>query len=338
MEELFMRKILIGFMSIMLVILIALGGYVYKLINAVSEADIAHAADNITTEPIDKEDLGIPETAPKEEDTNVINVLLLGLDRRDKNERGRSDAMMIATLDKKNGQLKLASLMRDTYVYIPGHGKNRLNAAYSLGGPALAIKTVNQNFNLNITRYVTVDFFALEKIINTLGGVEIDVKKSEIKYLHQYLDELNKLDKKSKSPYLKQAGLQTLDGKQAVAYARIRYVGNGDFERTERQRRVLSAIFDKIKNISVFKIPDLVADIFPYAETNISVKEAVSMGTSVLKLDDKQIYQFRVPVDGTFQNKIINGMDVLVPDLEKNTELLHNFLLEKIEKVEEEQK
>lgn len=326
-----MKKILIGFMTIMLIVLIGLGGYVYKLINAVAEADAAHAAGNTTNTAIDKNDLGISENAPNEKDTNVINVLLFGLDRRNKNENSRSDAMMIATLDKKNGQLKLTSLMRDMYVYIPGHGKNRLNAAYAFGGPALAIKTINQNFNLNITRYVSVDFFALAEIIDTLGGVEIDVKKSEIKVLHQYLDELNKLDKKNKSPYLKKAGLQTLDGKQAVAYARIRYVGNGDFERTERQRRVLSALFDKVKSINVLKIPDLIADILPYTETNIPASEIISMGTSVLTLKDKEIHQFRVPVDGAFEGKTVNGMSVLVPDIEKNTEMLHKFLHEKVE-------
>lgn len=330
-----MKKFLVGFMSIMLIILVAMGGYIYKLIVAVSEAEAANGTE-IVDIPIDKEDLGISETAPDEKDTNVINVLLFGLDRRSKSGSARSDAIMIATLDKKNGQLKLTSLMRDTYVYIPGHGKNKLNAAYAFGGPALAIKTINQNFNLNITRYVTVDFFALEKIINTLGGVEIDVKKSEIKYLHQYLDELNSLDKKNKSPYLKKSGLQTLDGKQAVAYSRIRYVGNADFERTARQRRVLSALFDKVKTMSILKIPDLVADIFPYTETNIPMNEIISMGKTVLGLKDKEIYQFRLPADGAFKGERINGMDVLVPDMEKNTQLLHDFLYNKVEKPIEE--
>ena len=331
-----MKKFLVGFMTVMLIILIGMGGYVYKLIVAVSEADAAHGAENIVHTPIDKEDLGISDTAPDEKDTNVINVLLFGLDRRSKSGNARSDAIMIATLDKKNGQLKLTSLMRDSYVDIPGHGKNRLNAAYSFGGPVLAIKTVNQNFNLNITRYVTVDFFALEKIINTLGGVDIDVKQSEIKYVNQYLQELNSLDKKNKSPYLKKAGLQTLDGKQAVAYSRIRYVGNGDFERTERQRRVLAALFDKVKNMSVLKVPDLVADIFPYTETNIPISEIVSMGTTVLGLEDKEIYQFRIPADGAFEGKRINGMDVLALDMEKNIQLLHDFLHNKTEKTVEE--
>src|SRR5690606_23006837 len=123
------------------------------------------------------------------------------------------------------------------YVSIPGRKDNRINAAYSFGGPKLAMQTINQNFNLDITRYVTVDFFGLEEIIDAMGGVDIDVKEKEVNHLNKILNELNSLDKKNRtSPGITRSGLQTLNGRQAVAYSRIRKVGHGDTERTERQR------------------------------------------------------------------------------------------------------
>ena len=109
---------------------------------------------------------------------------------------------MIATVDKKNGQLKLASVMRNLYVPIPDRRDNRINAAYSFGGPMLAMKTINQNFNLDITRYVSVDFFGLEEIINAIGGVEIDVKQKEIKHINSVITQLNELDKQKGNPLI----------------------------------------------------------------------------------------------------------------------------------------
>ncbi len=326
-----MKKVLVGVLGVLLVVLIGIGGYIYRIIDAISEAEqMARENPQWKEWEDDSDNFGIPEEAPPEKDTEVINVLLLGTDRRNPNENGRSDAILIATLDKKNGQLKLTSIMRDLYVSIPGRKDNRINAAYSFGGPKLAMQTINQNFNLNITRYVTVDFFGLEEIINAMGGVDIDVKEKEVKHLNNIIAQLNDLDKKNRtSPGITKAGLQTLNGRQAVAYSRIRKVGHGDAERTERQRRVLSAMFNKMKSINPLKLPDLVASIIPYADTNIPISEIITLGTSVLGVKDKHIYQYRVPADNTFSSQRIRGMAVYVPDIEKNRELLHQFLYEK---------
>ena len=283
------------------------------------------------------EDLGISDSAPDEDDTGVINVLLFGLDRRNTNEKGsRSDAIMIATVDKKHKKLKLTSLMRDMYVSIPEKQDHKLNSAYAYGGPALAIKTVNTNFDLDIKRYATIDFFGLEKVIDALGGVEIDVQDKEIKYLNIALNELNSIDESgNKSPHVQNGGLQTLDGKQAVAYCRIRYVGRDDFERTERQRRVLSQMFQKVKDINVTDAPKLASSILPYVETNMSNTEIITIGTSVLGFKDKNIYQYRIPVDGTYTGQTIKKMSVLVPDMPTNKNLLHEFIYESNGNMEE---
>ncbi|MGI5850778.1 MAG: LCP family protein [Clostridiales bacterium] len=321
-----MKKVLVGVLAVLLIILVGIGGYIYKIIGALSDMD---------NSPIiwdeNPGDFGIPESAPIEEDTGTINILLLGTDRRNRNENGRSDAIMIATVDKKNGQLKLSSIMRDLYVSIPDRKDNRINAAYSFGGPMLAMKTINQNFNLNITRYVSVDFFGLEEIINAIGGVEIDVKQKEIKYINSVINELNKLDKQNRtSPQLTEAGVQTLDGKQAVAYSRIRKVGDGDSERTERQRRVMTQIFNQMKSINPMKLPNLVASLIPYTDTNIPASDIISLGTTVLTMKDKKIYQYRVPAKDTYKSQTIRGMAVYVPDLDANTKQLHDFLYNKV--------
>jgi len=287
--------------------------------------------DKIVEKPLEEtpEELGISESAPKEEETGVINILLFGLDSRVEGKNSRSDTIMIATIDKKNQAVKLTSLMRDMYVSIPGKQDNRINAAYALGGPSLAIKTVNTNFNLDIRRYATVDFFALEKIVDKLGGVTIDVKPAEIPALNSALSELNRLDKESPdSKPVTKSGPQLLNGKQAVAYARIRKVGHGDYERTERQRTVMSALFKKAKSTGVLKLADLVSTVLPHVETNMSKGEIMSLGMSVMGFRSKDIQQYRLPVDGTFKSQKVRGMAVLVPDMEKNTDLLHKFIYE----------
>ncbi|MFU0800618.1 MAG: LCP family protein [Xylanivirga thermophila] len=319
-----MKKFLTTILIILIIALVGAGAYTAIQLNRIKETPLDEIdGDNKITE----KDLGISDSAPDEKDTGVINILLFGVDRRTENEKPRSDSIMIATIDKKYKCVKLTSIMRDTFLPIPGKEDNRINAAYAFGGPSLAIRTVNSNFNMDIQRYVTVNFQGMEKIIDTLGGVEIELTKGEPKVLNQYLDELNKLDKEGKkSPYIKNTGLQKLDGKQAVAYCRIRYVGNGDYKRTERQRTVLNELFKKAKTVSPMKIPELVTTIIPYIETNMSKTEMLTLGASVMGFKDKELKQFRLPVEGAYTGKKIRGMEVLVPDIEANTNLLHSFI------------
>ena len=320
-----MKKIVVTLLSLTLLFLIGSATYIYILLDQIQKNSFTESPG--VDKNLSREELGISDTAPDSKETGVVNVLLFGLDSRVENQKSRSDVIMIATIDKKNQAIKLTSLMRDMYVPIPEKGENRINAAYIFGGPALAMKTVNTNFNLDIQYYATVDFFGLEKIIDQVGGVTIDVKSKEIKYLNQTLNELNRLNKNTKpSPPVTEAGPQTLNGRQAVAYARIRKVGHSDFERTERQRTILSQLFKKVKTINPIKIPGLVTTLLPYVETNMPTTEILKLGTSVIGFKNKDIIQYRIPVDGTYQSKRIRGMAVLVPDMEKNKALLHDFL------------
>jgi LCP family protein required for cell wall assembly len=323
-----MKKAFIIALSILLALLIASATYIYIILDRIQDNSLGKSPDS--PKPSGKltdEDLGISETAPKASETGVINILLFGLDSREENQVSRSDTIMIATIDKKNQAIKLTSLMRDMYVSIPGRRNNRINAAYVFGGPALAMKTVNTNFDLDIRYYITVDFFGLEKIIDQVGGITIDVKSQEIRHVNSCITELNNLNKDTNpSPLLTTAGPQTLNGRQAVAYSRVRKVGNADFERTERQRKVLTELFKKASTISPLEVPGLVSAVLPNVETNLPKMEILSLGTAVLGFKNKNIMQYRIPVDGAFKHQRIDGMAVLVPDLEKNKTLLHNFL------------
>lgn len=263
---------------------------------------------------ISKEDteLGIKEEVVETEISDISNILLFGIDKASDLGKSRSDSIMIASLDKKHSKIKLTSIMRDTYVDIPGYGMDKINHAFAFGGEELAIQTVNQNFDMNIRDFATVDFEGLEEIIDSLGGIEIDIKENEVKYVAGSI-----------------AGSQTLDGKQALDYSRIRKTGNGDFERTQRQRLVLEEILKKVLDTGIASYPKILNKTLPFVETSLSKNEMLKLGSFTMASDIKDIEQFRIPVDGKAYDQIIDGIYYLVPNtLEDNIGLLHEFIYE----------
>lgn len=257
----------------------------------------------------------------------IINIALFGVDRRNKEEKGRADATMILTVDFKHKKLKVSSLMRDMYVDIEGYNKTKFNHSYAYGGAPLAIKTINQNFGTDIRDYVTVDFFTLEKIIDEIGGIELDVKDTEIPLMNRHMREVAKIEG-VQGVELHHAGLQTLNGKQAVAYARIRYVGNGDFERTERQRKVLGQMVKKVEGLSKSELPGLVMKILPYVETSLDTKTIVDMGLKYLTEGINEMEQDRFPRDGSWESLKINGGWYMSVDMERTTSDISDFIYE----------
>ncbi|CAM4023396.1 LCP family protein [Cohnella lubricantis] len=256
----------------------------------------------------------------------IRNIALFGLDRRSTKGSARSDVMMILTIDYAREKIKLTSLMRDLYVPIEGHGHAKLNAAYAYGGAPLAIKTINQNFGTDIRDYVTVDFFTMEKIINAVGGVDINVKPNEVDTLNMYMGDTSRIENK-KAPLVEQGGLQTLNGMQAVAYARIRYVGNADFERTERQRTVLQAMVDRVKEEGVASIPELLIKTAPYVETTLTRSDMLSMAYRYFKSDKMTIEKNRYPRDGTWQAATTaDGQWILDTDLEQIKQQIQDYI------------
>jgi polyisoprenyl-teichoic acid--peptidoglycan teichoic acid transferase len=252
------------------------------------------------------------------------NIAIFGVDSRanDLKKNTRSDSIMIASINKKTKDVKICSIYRDTYVYIDGHGYTKLNHAYAYGGPQLAINTINKNFDLNITDFVTVNFSAVTNVVDLLGGITLDIQKDELKHVNNYTRDVARING-TEYTYLKKAGKQTVDGTQATAYCRVRYTAGGDFTRAERQRTVLSQIFKKAKHSNPFTLAKLANEMIPQIYTSLSNTEMLSLGKDIFFYDIKD--QTGFPFDKTA--KKIGGVSyVLAETLSSNVSKLHEFL------------
>ena len=255
-----------------------------------------------TTITQDKTELGITEQAQAqtEEAEGITNIALFGVDSRSDEGTftGRSDAIMVLSIDNVHNKIKLTSIMRDSCVSIDGYGDDKINHAYAYGGPELSIKTINQNFGLDIEDYVTVNFAGMAEIIDAFGGVDIEVTEGEITELNSNLTSLAAESPESLSgpaePYTGGAGLAHLDGNQAVAYGRIRNIGN-DNERVERQQEVLSALLGKLSSLSPLEYPGLVSKLAPLCETSLSVSDI--LGFAPIVLNGFEIERLSIPSD-----------------------------------------
>ena len=255
-------------------------------------------------------------------DDNVLNILLIGCDARSKTGRGRSDSMILLSINKNTKKVIMTSFLRDTWVNIPGVGNQRLNAAYYFGGPKLLIKTMESNFHIRIDKYVRVNFYSFIDTVDAIDGVDIDVTEEELEYLNDYVKHENKLLGNNENDNLvKKTGKQTLNGIQALAYARIRYVGT-DFARTQRQRTVMNEIFRKAKKLSLTEMNDFLEKVLPNVTTNLEKGQIFSL---ILNASDYLSYERSdqsIPNLGSFKNMVIDGMMVLGIDFEKyNAEL-----------------
>ena len=301
----------------MLILVSAIGGHlVGKLhaeVNQVLNKINRNAVTDLSSVKVNESQL--------QKDKSIINVLLVGSDKRvDWSEAGRSDSTMIGTLDMKNKRLKITSLMRDMYIAIPEHGENKFNAAYSYGGIPLLYQTIAQNFDLKIDAYVVVDFDAFVKVINTIGGVKIELTDDEQEYLTTAY-------KKGSVLKLKK-GVNNMNGAQALAYCRIRQDSKGDFGRTERQRKVIQSIFNKAKKMSYSQLVDLASELMPYISTDLTNDEILSYMTSIIMLGTTEIDQMRIPIDQSYKNTRIGTKAVLIPDLEVNKQALQEFIFQ----------
>ena len=264
-----------------------------------------------------------------EQSKEVTNILLIGADKRDSwKDTGRSDVCIIATIDRKHKQLKLTSLMRDMLIDIPGYGPNKFNAAYFNGGIELLYKTILQRFGIKVDGYALVDFSAFKKVINTLGGVNINLTEEEHSILMNRYHRTSVLDLKP--------GKNKMNGTQALAYCRLRQDIYSDFGRTGRQRYVLEQIFKKMKKKPVSKWYDVLKAVLPYVTTDLSEDKILDYMQDVIFMGTTEIEQFRLPVSGTFYDSY-HGTDrvLAISDLEKNREELKKFIFDKVEPQED---
>ena len=256
----------------------------------------------------------IPFNGEEAPDQNDLNILIIGTDSRGE-DRGRSDSLMVAHYDQKRKQPKLISIMRDSYVDIPGYGKDKINSAYSYGGIELVRKTLKENFDLPIEYYVTINFDHFKEAIDNLfpKGVTIDAEKD------LDLDQV----------FIK-AGKQKMDGNTLLQYSRFREDEEGDFGRIRRQQQVLSAISQQVTNVtSLSKLPKTTGKLLGYVDTNLSESTILSVGKDFALGDTKKIETLAVPIDKTweFNNDTPSG-SVLELDTEANAKAIQTFLTE----------
>lgn len=293
----------------------------------------SYNADDTVLDPT--EEVVFQDTATSEYLDNALaavnemqNILLLGIDARPGESTGRSDTMIILTVDADANIIRMVSLMRDLYVEIPGYKNNRLNAAYVYGGADLLMETIKVNFGIEVDCYVGVNFSMLADLIDQIGGLELNVESE------YYMDRINAVIKcdnavlgiNKNDGLLTEPGLQMMTGKQAQAYARYRYgTSDGDFGRTQRQREVILKILEKLRSKTLIELFKLAGDNIDKVYTNLSIDQIIELAPAALQLENADVRQMRVPMDGDYNSQTISGMSVLVPDRTKTKEALAEF-------------
>ena len=266
------------------------------------------------TEPPTRPNFAWPEVE-RLQSNDVLNILLIGQDsNKATGQRSRSDSMILLSLNKKNNTITMTSFMRDLYVSIPGYGDDKMNHAYAYGGMKLLTKCMDTNFGIHIDGNIEVDFRGFQGVIDLMGGVDIYLSNSEANHLVN-------------NGHSAVPGMNHLDGKAALAYARNRSVGNGDFSRTERQRKVLNALFEKCRGMSLSQLQTLMENVLPLITTDMTNRQILDyLVDMVPMLGDMQVNNNRIPADDTYQYASIRGMSVLLPDLAANRALLEDIM------------
>lgn len=322
-------RVMIGMLAVLLVLLIVAAVAMNFVFGKIGRYDDAQATQTTGEdfelfeteetqegqETMDASDVTWETVGKLEGSKEIINILLIGQDARPGEGRARSDTMILVSLNEKNNTINMVSFMRDLYVQIPGYLDNRINASFALGGPELLNDTLEVNFGVEVNGNVEVNFDAFTKIIDVLGGVDIDLSWEETGYLNN-------------RGYSVSEGVNHLDGETALAFARMRYVSGGDYGRTERQRRVITAIMTSLKNAKLTDLLNLVNEVLPYVTTDLTDAEIISYATKGINALAKgaTISSNRIPQDDAHYGAMINGMSVLVPNLQMCQEDLKEFI------------
>ena len=286
----------IGLLVVLGLILFIVGfgySYVHNLLNSTNQDVISKTDDDLgIKKPVVETAETAAEASPYYYDnvTGITNIALFGVDA-EMGKNGRSDTIMIVTVDKNSKKIKLTSIVRDSYVNIPDRGMDKINHAYAFGGPQLALKTINSNFHLDIRNYATVNFTTLPKIIDTIGGVKIEVTNAEATQIAG----------------LSSGGTYNLTGAQALDYSRIRHI-DSDFARSGRQRTVIEAIINKMLNSSVTSYPSILSKVLPMITTNMSSNDILGLATTVVTSGIRTIEQNRFPQDSLASGQTIKGV------------------------------
>lgn len=327
-------KMLNGFLALVLAVMLAATAFAHMLMNRMNHTDGSlesmspeevqdylsdqQAESDVDAPTVNENDVNWGEKVDTllGDSDHVVNILLIGQDRREGESRARSDSMILVTVNTKTKEIVLTSFLRDLYVQIPGFKSNRLNASYAWGGMELLNDTLEQNFGIHVDGNVEVDFNQFARIVDMLGGVEIELRSDEAKLIN-----------KEAGGNLS-GGLQTLKGKETLAYTRIRKLDtNGDFSRTERQRKVIGALLTKVRKSDLFTLLGVVKDVLPMVTTDMTNTEILGYATSMFPLlSGGDMSNQRIPADGTYQYATVSGMSVLLADMDANREILQKTL------------
>ncbi len=255
------------------------------------------------------------------------NILLLGGDSRDASDfNGRTDTMIILSINRDSGEMKMTSIMRDTWVELSAGRKGKINAANVYGGPEMAMRVVNEHFGLDIEKYVLVNMSSLVKIIDMFGGVDIEITEAERNQINGFANEyITVIGDYSGATTMDHSGMVHMNGLMAVSYMRIRYT-DSDYVRVMRQQRVLIEVAGTAQNMDVEELMGIADEIFGCIVTNMTDEELKDLAMSALIVEPEYIGQFRVPADGTFESGTFDGTWMIRADFSKNKELLHDFI------------
>lgn len=330
-------KIAMGVLAAVLVLAVgsyALFDYFYHQMNIQKAEDETPAAQEYfdtdentgNLEELDPNSIQLDSAAAVESDKEVVNILLCG-EEAIGGGRGRTDSIMIATINSVDQELKLTSIMRDSYVQIPGYTDNKINAAYHNGGMASLIKTVKKNFGIEVDGYVLVNFDSFEDIVDAVGGIDITLDEKEVRYLNStnYISD--------PSNHTLSVGKNHMNGNQALGFARVRYVMRdgeyGDFARTLRHRTVMQALFQRVQDKSTLELIAMIPKILPMLTTDIKKNDLVkyiTMGVKVREQNSK-IATLNVPVEGAYKITRARGMSIILPEpLSKSVDQMQEFI------------
>ncbi len=304
------RRALLVVASLFLVVLAVTGGVGAWVLSQIHR-------EEVDTEQYEEQPSEAPAWTVATSD-GVTNILLIGADRNKDGSNGRSDTMMLVSIDQKNKKLRLVSFMRDLYLDIPTVGYERLNAAYAYGGAALTMQTIENYFRVNVDKYVQTDFENFEKIITKMGGVDVELSQEEADFMNQ------------EKGWDLQAGVQHLNAEEALYFSRIRDL-DSDFGRTGRQRQMILCILETFKDLNVTDMAGVVLDYLPYVTTNLSNSDILGLASLVVDFSSYEVETMHIPDTDTYEDIQVElngvpGNQVMKPDVEENARRLKAFL------------
>ncbi len=297
--------------------------------------DIDELADNLEKPESnggdeDNDFLRTGYNAPLFDQTGIYNVMLVGVDTRENEFAGRSDAMILISFSKETGRIVMTSFLRDIYVDIPDNGHNRLNAAHVFGGTDLLKETILKNFGIEIDNTIVVNFYLVKDFVDAVGGIDAELTADEITHINSYVTtqaiDMGSDPDKDKLPA--QDGTYHLNGNQALAYSRVRYVGT-DFARTGRQRNVLAMCMDSVKSMSLKELNDLAVEFLPRIKTDMNEADCLGFFLQLFAARGYDTTSFMIPDEGTYSFETIDSMAVITVDFEENTKRWYNTVSDK---------